>query len=113
MDMRERGFDGDSEREDLRREELAKQQLIRDVAKYRSNRVSMMTDLRKKRTVMDQLIHHGAITLEQQQVARLACCILAADLCIEDSAMQDKTGQMTELLRSPDVIDDLLGPEWS
>jgi len=89
-------------------EEKAKQKLLNDICQYRNDRVMMMTDLKNERQILDKVIDTGISTPEEDKVARLACCILAADLCVEDAAMMDKTGEMKELLRSPDIIDDLL-----
>ena len=84
------------------------EQLVKDVRQYRHNRVAMMSDIKKRRDDLDRLIRHGIKTPIEEGVAKIACCIIAADLFVEDAALMDKTGAMKDVLRSPDVFDDLL-----
>ena len=89
-------------------EDKSVQEVARKISEYRSNRLGMMTDIKKYRHIIEHIVHNGVETTEEQRVARIACCILAADLFVEDAIMEDKTGKMSDVLKSPDIIDDIL-----
>ena len=99
----------DNEEQAKKEVKKLQQQMVRDIANYRSNRVGMMTDIKKHRQIMDSVVRNGVKSPEEQRVAKIACCILMADLFVEDAIMRDKTGKMSKLLKSPDIIDDILG----
>jgi hypothetical protein len=88
--------------------EKEKKKLVDDVNEYRNNRLIMMTDIKKHKETLFRIIKNGVTTPEEEKIAVVVCCIIAGDLYVEEAALMDKTGEMQEALRSPDVIDDLL-----